>query len=188
MSIPSLQVAFITGRSMPGNLALSPEQQAFLERVTPPGALPVYANFPWESGQAGWQPTGLLRASLNNAREYLNARKPEFTRRYQPVAQALLESAEHTVLLAGSCGLALFNQLALPPPFLDRVSVFAWGPVAHQRPGCRHLLVQGSQDLISRLWLRDVDACIRSGHMGYLSHPELVPLCRNFIAPLICQE
>lgn len=188
MSIPSLQVAFITGRSMPGNLALSPEQQAFLAQVTPPGALPVYANFPWEGGQAGWQPTGLLRASLNNAREYLNARKPEFTRRYQPVAQALLESAEHTVLLAGSCGLALFNQLALPPPFLDRVSVFAWGPVAHQRPDCRHLLVQGRQDLISRLWLRDVDACIRSGHMGYLSHPELVPLCRNFIAPLICQE
>lgn len=188
MSIPLLQVAFITGRSMPGNLALSPVQQAFLEQVIPLGAVPVSANFPWESSLAGWQPTGLLRASLNNAREYLNARKPEFTRCYQPVAQALLESAEHTVLLAGSCGLALFNQLALPPALLERVSVFAWGPVAHQRPGCRHFLVQGSHDLISRLWLRDVDAYIRSGHMGYLSHPELVPLCRSFIAPLICQE
>ncbi|MEN3752535.1 hypothetical protein ABC733_06880 [Mangrovibacter sp. SLW1] len=54
MSIPLLQVAFITGRSMPGNQALSPEQQAFLEQVTPPGALPVSANFPWKTaGQVG---------------------------------------------------------------------------------------------------------------------------------------
>lgn len=102
--------------------------------------------------------------------------------RYQPLALALLERADRTLLLSGSCGLELFNNLHLPAEVLSRVSLFAYGPVARKRPACRHLLVQGHRDAISRLWFPQVDRRIESGHMDYLTRPDLPELCRRFMA------
>lgn len=64
---------------------------------------------------------------------------------------------------------------------LKRVSIFAFGPVARQRPHCQHFLVQGKQDWISRCWFQHVDKRINCGHMDYLEHPQLVSLCNQFI-------
>ncbi|MEG1124991.1 MAG: hypothetical protein RSE62_22980, partial [Citrobacter sp.] len=94
----------------------------------------------------------------------------------------MLASASHTLLLSGSCGLELFNQLHLLPEWLARVSVFAFGPVAGRRPDCHHLLVQGDQDWISRCWFRQADQRIACSHMNYLEQPQLAALCRRFIA------
>lgn len=46
-----------------------------------------------------------------------------FALRYRQQALEMLASASHTLLLSGSCGLELFNQLHLPPEWLARVSV-----------------------------------------------------------------
>ncbi|POP47274.1 hypothetical protein CHU32_04900 [Superficieibacter electus] len=176
----SLQIAFITGRSQPGKTALSPPQRAFINTLSREGEV-VPANFPWVIQRDVWQETPLVQASINNARDYLGSRRPAFVRTYQAAAVALLESAEHTLLLSGSCGLELFNNLQLPNSLMSRVSLFAWGPVAQCRPDCRHLLVQGRQDWISRLWFRKPDVYITCGHMNYLTQPALADLCIRFI-------
>lgn len=175
-----LQIAFITGRSQPGNTALSPSQRAFIDTLSHEGEA-VSANFPWVIQREDWQATPLLRASINNARDYLGSRRPGFARAHRAAAMALLESAEHTLLLSGSCGLELFNNLQLPDALMPRVSLFAWGPVAQRRPDCRHLLVQGHQDWISRLWFREPDVCVTCGHMDYLTQPTVADLCIRFI-------
>lgn len=180
---PSLQIAFITGRSQPDCWLLSPQQSAFLEKLELRLAQPVNVNFPWQDMPARVYPkTGLLRASVNNAREYLRSRQRDFVPRYQPSALRLLERADRTLLLSGSCGLELFNNLHLPAEVLTRISLFAYGPVARRRPACRHLLVQGQRDVISRLWFSQVDVRINGGHMDYLTRPELPELCRQFMA------
>lgn len=176
-----LQIAFITGRSRPDNSALSPAQDAFLQNLLSQQITPVAVNFPWAPSGKGFQSTGILRASLNNAREYLCSRGPSFTARYQKMAINLLGMADHTLLLSGSCGLELFNNLQIPETLMPRVSVFAYGPVARRRPACRHMLVQGGQDRISRLWFTQVDARIPCRHMDYLTRPELAALCRRFL-------
>ena len=183
MTRPDLQIAFITGRSRPDNWSLSPSQQSFLQRVVGRHHA-VAINFPWAPQPANWQATGLIRASLNNSREYLAARRAFFALRYQQQVVEMLMAADHTLLLSGSCGLELFNQLRLPPALLARTSVFAFGPVARRRPDCHHLLVQGQQDWISRCWFRHVDERIDCGHMNYLTHPQLVALCNRFIADI----
>lgn len=142
-------------------------------------------NFPWIPLPEGrYAATPLLRASVNNAREYLGSRRAGFVQHYQSSAVQLIERADHTLLLSGSCGLELFNNLQLPPALMQRVSVFAYGPVARKRPDCRHLLVQGHRDWISRLWFSQSDVQIDCGHMDYLVQPEMVTLCRGFIHSL----
>ncbi|WP_313758889.1 hypothetical protein [Atlantibacter hermannii] len=181
MTAKKLGIAFITGRSRPGNIALSPSQRAFLERVMNGNMMPVAENFPWIPQTESWRDTGLLRASINNARDYLSSRRPDFISRYRNLAITMLDTADHTLLLSGSCGLELFNNLDLPASSLSRVSLFAFGPVARKRPDCHHLLVQGRQDFISRLWFPRVDERLACGHMDYLSQPALVNLCKRFI-------
>lgn len=179
----SLQIAFITGRSLPGNFALSPSQRAFMATLNREGRC-LAVNFPWAMGVDDWRATPILQASWNNACDYLGSRRPAFSQTYQEATRKLLASADHTLLLAGSCGLELFNNLQLPAADLLRVSIFAYGPVARHRPTCRHLLVQGQKDWISRFWFRDVDTHIACTHMNYLAQPALSDLCRRFIRTL----
>ncbi|NTZ51099.1 hypothetical protein [Citrobacter gillenii] len=178
---PDLQIAFITGRSRADNCSLSPAQATFIQQVVGHHQH-VDVNFPWTVQSVPWLATGLLRASVNNAREYLGAQHVSFALRYRQQALEMLASASHTLLLSGSCGLELFNQLHLLPEWLARVSVFAFGPVAGRRPDCHHLLVQGDQDCISRCWFRQADQRIACSHMNYLEQPQLAALCRRFIA------
>lgn len=176
-----LQTAFITGRSRLDNIALSPLQKNFIDSLSGHRVRQVTVNFPWTSRTDTWQATGLMRASVNNILEYLQSRSPTFAGRYRQAAISLIESADHTLLLAGSCGLELFNNLQLPASLMSRVSIFAYGPVARRPPACRHRLVQGHRDVISRFWFPETHEQISCGHMDYLTRPELVGLCRRFI-------
>ncbi len=103
------------------------------------------------------------------------------------MVEALLARADRTLFLAGSCGLELFNNLALPADTLRRVTIFAYGPVARRRPGCACLLVQGRRDWFSRRYFRTVDARVNTGHMDYLANPEVAKLAvetvRRFATP-----
>ena len=177
MSRPPLQVAFLTGQSRPPSAALSPDQVAFL------GALPVPAgcrligrNFPYlevEEGEDRHVPAPLLLASWRNGAQYLLSRRRGWGPRHRPAVEALLAGADHTLFLAGSCGLELFNNLGLPDGTRARVSLFAYGPVARHRPtGCAAcFLVQGRGDLMSRWYFPVVDARVDAGHLDYLTNP-----------------
>lgn len=177
-----LQIAFITGRSDPNNCLLSPIQSAFIQRLAAPGRRLVMHNFPYvDNGQTVYRIQSLPKASYYNAREYLNSRQNGFAARYHSSVYSLLEQAVHTVFLAGSCGLELFNNLKLPTDLLSNVSVFAYGPVARIRPNVQHQLVQGQRDFISKLWFRQADIYVAGGHLDYLSHPEVFAHCEAFI-------
>lgn len=177
----SLQIAMLNGRSKPDCWALSPAQHAFLMQLSGQGRHLVLNNFPYLPSDKPYQPVPLLRASLANAREYLNARTPWFRRRYRPLVQQLLAQAEHTVFVAGSCGLELLSSLRLPAADLQKLSVFAYGPVARTKPACHSLLVQGRADWISRRWFAEADLLVDADHLNYLQQPEVLQHCRQFI-------
>lgn len=186
---PALQVAFLTGQSRPPAAALSPAQTAFLAALPVPAAARVAFNFPYPAiGQARpFTPTPLLVASLRNARQYFASRRSVFSEHYSPAVEALLDCADHTLFLAGSCGLELFNNLGLPVEVLRRVTIFAFGPVARRRPDCACLLVQGRRDWISRGYFHRADVSVEGGHMDYLTDPAVVALAAATVPRLAVQ-
>ena len=173
------QIAFLTGQSHPSRTALSPAQARFLAALPAPVESKVTRNFPYpDQDPAGspFAPASLLMSSLRNTWQYFASRRPPFAMRHRLLVAALLARADRTLLLAGSCGLELFNNLALPFDVLQRVTIFAYGPVARQRPDCACLLVQGRRDWLSRRYFRSVDARVNAGHMDYLADPEVTTL------------
>lgn len=179
---PRWQVAFFTGQSDRRGCALSDVQRAFMTQLDAAHSVPW--NFPYDAATQPFAPTPLLRASLSNATQYWASRTRRFRERHRPAVEAMLDRADRSLLLAGSCGLELFNNLALPRALLDRVVVFAYGPVARRRPDCDAVLVQGRRDLLSRCWFRRVDLTVDAGHMDYLARDEVVSYCRVLLTQL----
>ncbi|MEP7013702.1 MAG: hypothetical protein ABJC13_25555 [Acidobacteriota bacterium] len=180
-----LQIAFLTGQSNPGNAALSPLQQAFLEALPAPAEWKVRTNFPYPDIPQTFQRTPLPTASLHNLSLYLHSRRPEFAATYRPAVLAQIDRAEQTLFLAGSSGLELLVNLHLPPPALARLHVFAYGPVARRLPPCDARFVQG-RDLISRLFFRVGGRSTRIArvdcdHLAYLRHPAVLALCVEYL-------
>lgn len=172
-----MQVVFLTGQSDPARCALSPAQRAFLEALPLAAPDKLALNFPYHSDTLPWRNVSLAAASINNARQYLASRQPEFAARHAPHVQRLLSRAPRTLILAGSAGLELLANLRLPRETLDRVHVFAYGPVARRLPGCACVLVQGRRDWVSRLWFHTVDHRVECTHLDYLESPEVLALC-----------
>lgn len=186
-SLLPIQVAFLTGQSRPPSAALSPVQAAFLAALPVPAAGRWPWNFPYPapgSGEDRHAPAPLLRASLRNGAQYFRSRRRGFAPRHRAAVETLLARAEHTLLLAGSCGLELFNNLGLPAAWLARVSVFAYGPVARRRPGCACFLVQGRGDVLSRWYFPAVDARVDVGHLDYLTDPAVLALASAMVRRL----
>lgn len=176
------QVAFLTGQSDPLNCALSPAQQRFLDNLAAP--VTVDGNFPYAAPTREFRPIPLLRASFNNAHQYLRSRRPEFRDACRPAMEALLARSERTLFLAGSCGLELFNNLHLSHTQLKRCAVFAYGPVARRRPDCDSRLLQGRHDALSRWYFPHVDIRVDAGHMNYLDNDTVLQHCRTWFAHL----
>jgi hypothetical protein len=183
-----LQIAFLTGQSNPACWALSPVQAAFLAQLQRGNRQLHGCNFPYQPESPSHEPVPLLKASVHNSAQYLLSRRPSFSERYQAAVLALLSRHPHTVLLTGSCGLELLNNLRLPPAWLSRVSVFAFGPVARHSPDCRHVLVQGRLDGISRLFFNTVHHLVECGHMDYLQQEAVLALCESFLDQVAASE
>jgi len=181
MSLP-LQVAFITGQSDPGRCALSPAQEAFLDTLPVPAAGRVRRNFPYAADTPPHRKAHVIQASWHNARQYQASRAPAFGDRHRLAVLQLIAGADHTVLLAGSCGLELLANLNLPDPALCRLHVFAYGPVARHRPACETYVVRGRRDWIARAWGRSADLLVDAGHMDYLQNAEVRASCQAFVA------
>jgi len=180
VSLP-LQVAFLTGQSDPRSTALSPEQRAFMAALEVPAHACVDRNFPYDAPPAHHRATPIVTASWHNARQYWMSRYPDFRRRYRADVEHLFAGAERTVVLAGSCGLELLANLDLPAPLVNRVHVFAYGPVARRRPSCHVLSVCGRVDWISKALGPRADVEVACGHLDYLRSPEVLTLCRDFV-------
>jgi hypothetical protein len=176
-----LQIAFLTGQSNAACWALTPVQTAFLARLQRGNRQLHGCNFPYRPESPSYEPVPLLKASVHNSAQYLLSRRQTFSERHQAAVLDLLSRHPHTVLLAGSCGLELFNNLSLSSVWLNRVSVFAFGPVARRRPDCRHVLVQGRHDGISRMFFNSVHHQVDCGHMDYLQQEAVVTLCDCFL-------
>ena len=183
-----LQVMLLTGQSDPTSCALSPVQRAFLDALPLPAADKVPLNFPYADDTAAWRPVWLLLASARHVRQYTASQRPAFVARHRDGLRARLERAERTLILAGSLGLELLINLQLPREALDRLHVFAYGPVARQRLDCDCLLVQGRRDWISRLWFPAVDRRVDCGHMDYLESPEVLALCVDVVRRLAAEN
>lgn len=173
----ALQVVFLTGQSDAARCALSPVQRAFLEALPLPASGKLALNFPYDTDTLPWRNVSLLAASVSNARQYRASRQPDFAARHAPHVSRLLSRAPRTLILAGSAGLELLTNLRLPREALDRVHVFAYGPVARRLPDCPCVLVQGRRDWISRAWFRAVDHRVECTHLDYLESPEVLALC-----------
>jgi hypothetical protein len=174
------QIAFLTGQSDPQGCALSPLQQRFIDALAAP--LAVDRNFPYTAATPPFRRIPLWRASVANAHQYLDSRRLAFRRRHRPAVEALLARRERSLLLAGSCGLEFLVNLQLPRDLLDRLAVFAYGPVARRRPDCDCLLLQGYRDRLSRWYFPRVDLRVDSGHMDYLAQAEVLQHCRDYLA------
>jgi hypothetical protein len=188
MNATAVQVAFLTGQSDAGRCALSPLHRAFLEALPLPASARVTLNFPYDGNTLPWRQVSLIGASIDNARLYLASRRPEFAARHAPQVMRQLARAPRTLILAGSCGLELLANLRLPRESLDRVHVFAYGPVARRLPECACTLVQGRRDLISRWWFRDVDHRVDCTHLDYLQSPEVLTFCVRTLHELTARD
>ena len=186
MTLP-LQVAFLTGQSDPGRCARSPQQRAFLDAVPVPEAARVPTNFPYDPQTPPYRDVPLATASWHNTRQYLRSRSARFADERRPSVVRMLARAEHTVILAGSCGLELLANLQLPSAALVRVHVFAYGPVARKRPACDVVVVCGRGDWLARRRRVQVDHEVSCGHMSYLQHPDVLALCRAFVTRVAAQ-
>lgn len=181
--------AFLTGQSVPGCTGLSAAQRDFQRRSILPAGKWLGWNFPYHETYPFPASVPLLRASLNNTWQYWRSRFPSFGQRHREEIVARFARYDTVILLAGSCGLELLNNLALPAETLQRIHLFAYGPVSRRPPAtASSRLLQGETDGLSRLCHRQVDHRIRCGHMDYLAAPETLAhfnaYCRGILPGL----
>ncbi|GEP44351.1 hypothetical protein [Brevifollis gellanilyticus] len=172
---------FITGHSVPGCTGLSREQVDFQRRSEIPPECWLPHNFPWHETFPFPEPFRLLSASVNNVRHYLRSRKAVFAEQHREAVTQLLTPYDAVLLLAGSCGLELFNNLELPNELRGKIHIFAYGPVSRRLPkAASHLLVQGRHDWLSRFYHPRADHRYPCPHMGYLEAPETRRLLNEY--------
>lgn len=184
----SIQVCFLTGRSDPGNTALSPAQLAFLRALPLADDERVEANFPYDVPTGQWRRTPLPLASVRNGWDHFGSRHPRFAERHADEVRERFARADRTLVLAGSCGLELLANLRLGSDVLSRVQVLAYGPVARRAPEVDLEVVVGDRDALARPWARRADHVIASGHLDYLSAPGFGPIAEGALARVLAAD
>jgi len=170
----SKAIFFMTGMSNYGNTTLSPIQQNFLNNLSiSDDVQKIFLNFPYMYSDM-WKPTNILMASVSNTYQYLQA-KYMIKENYKKSCLSLFTQYEEIFILAGSCGLEIFNSLKLDESLSTKINIFAYGAVAGRIPKIKNIwLIKGSKDLLA---MKQYDLLIQCGHMNYLEQPEL----KNFI-------
>jgi hypothetical protein len=127
----------------------------------------------------------LLLASWRHALLFAAIRRRGFRARHRRAVIEQLAQAERTLVLAGSIGLDILGRLDLPPQVLDRLTVFAFGPVSTRPPGCAIFTVVSRRDGLARPWLGRADAIVDCGHLDYLEDADVAARCREVVARLL---
>lgn len=186
MSRPNYTAAYMTGHSIPGCAGLSFSQRQFQAQSPIPIELWQAWNFPYHPTEAFPESYPLLAASWNNLMHFLTAQRRCFPRLYRDAVVECFSEYRKIILIAYSCGFELLRQLDLPPNLLSRIHVFACGPVSFGRPLVASLcIVQGKQDIFSRLFHRRVDYRCACGHLNYLESAETMRHFQAFCAEVL---
>ena len=177
--------AFLTGHSVRGCTGLSSLQLDFQRRTSLPLEQWLPYNFPYVATHPFPEATGLLAASFNNGWHFWSSRFKAFGRRYRAPVTAAFGGADRVLLVAGSCGLELLDNLGLEPEVLARLHVLALGPVSRRLPAvARCHRVQGRWDRLSAWYHPQVEQVIPGGHLDYLARPEVLAAFEHMLADL----
>lgn len=181
MSIPSHTVAFITGHSVRGCTGLSLEQRRFQQISDIPLNRWQDCNYPYRQTFSFPEPFNVITGSCNNVGQFLLSRRAAFRQRHADAVAAVFARYDAVILIAGSCGTEILNNLELPADIRSRLHVFAYGPVSRRLPDTASLFVlQGRKDWLSRLFHPHADQRIDCSHMDYLRSPETLSLFNRF--------
>lgn len=181
----SLQIMFVTGQSDPRSCALSDTQADFLAALPVPEHAKVGLNFPYDATMLPYRPVPLPLASWRHVLLFAAIRRRGFRARHRRGVVEQLERADRTLVLAGSIGLDILGRLDLPPHVLDRLTVFAVGPVSTRPPHCALFVVVSRRDRLARRWLGRADLIVDCGHLDYLEDASVALHCREVVARLM---
>jgi hypothetical protein len=181
--------AFMTGQSVRGCAGLSTIQREFQRQSVVPVGQWLPWNFPYRETDPFPERVPIVSASINNIICYATARLPAFRQRYSEAVARQFAPYDTVIVVAGSCGVELLNNLSLPAEILRRIHVFAFGPVSRKPPvGASAVVVQGRWDLISRAFHRHADHRYPCAHMEYLAVPETRRLFDEFCERVLSTE
>lgn len=176
-----MKIAFITGLSDLGNNSLSPEQTSFLKSLQTHEENKIYCNFPYTETKKHYKKTNIILASFSNSLQYFLSRTKLLDKNTEQLKKMLKEN-DKVLLLSGSCGLELLNNMKFSKEEKQKLHIIAYGAVARKIPDFVYLtLVQGDKDWIARLWIHVYDIKIKANHMNYLQSNELVNFVNNYI-------
>jgi hypothetical protein len=181
------KIAFLTGLSNPQSCTLSKIQKQFMAALELPEIYKLYLNFPYiPSGGEEREPP--WKASLHNSLQFLTITSLRALIHTHLVH--LANTTEHLILITGSCGLEILNAGLNDEVTKKILHVYALGPVAQQNPDdsiqypCT--LIQGSSDLISKLFFRNVAIQPSDvNHMNYLESKEVFEFINNHSQQLL---
>lgn len=168
-------IFFMTGMSNYGNNSLSFQQEIFLKNLLlPENVEKIYINFPYTEAKERWRHTNIFIASISNMFQYFKAKFPA-EEKHKKVFLELLNKYDEIFILAGSCGLEIFNSLNLDGKLAKKINIFSYGGVASKIPKVKNVfLIRGSKDFLA---IRKYDIIINCGHMNYLTQLAV----KNFI-------
>nr|MDU9046806.1 hypothetical protein [Candidatus Electrothrix aestuarii] len=179
MGTAGLGAIFLTGQSDKRSCSLIPAQEQTAEALRKLG-LDVYPlNFPYQEQMAPYQKVPIIRASIANLHMYLQSRQEEFASKHRPQFCERISQHTFTLVLAGSCGLEIINNLCLSDEIKKKLHIFAYGPVARKQPDISCTLVQGRRDWLSKYFFSQVDLIVDCGHMDYLQSPEVLRVLKE---------
>jgi len=179
VSVTRTRLLWLSGRSDPSSVALSPAQRSLLQgcQDTYPDLDVVPCNFPYR-GDSSWRGVPLPLAALRNGAQFLAAAWPAQRRQAEVVWRTVCSDARRVLVLTGSCGAELLRTVEGATPPDVAVSALALGPVAWRAPQSLSLAVVGDRDRIAAAFVRRwrvpyLTEVAGVGHMDYLETAEV---------------
>ena len=183
-----IKIAIVTGLSDPRCCELSPVQLQFLGEMPAPDAWKVRRNFPFVQTDQTFRPVKIVSASFANVRQFAISHTSGYRRQAAVHWKAILESTDQLLLITGSCGAELLNTIATVDVKKAKIEVLALGPVSMRRPSQDVTTVQGSRDLVSKLFFPRVDHRVPSaGHMDYWYNDDVKEIARFWLSSKISE-
>jgi hypothetical protein len=183
------KIAIFSGLSDPSTCALSKAQRDFLDALEAPASTKVFRNFPWIDAEEVRAEPPLLRASWQNVRQYLGAKKPTFVTQARRHWRALRESTDTRLILALSCGLEILRHLLDEHDDPATLTILALGPVTRAWPVFPCTLLYGSRDPIARMFSPQRSANLTSrvitipavGHLDYFRSADVLRIANELL-------
>ncbi len=188
MTSAPTRLVWLSGRSDPTSVALSPAQRALLQRCSSvsPELDIVTSNFPYH-GEQHWRAVPLPLAAWRNGAQFLTARWPKKAAHARMAWRAMCAGASRVLVITGSCGAELLRTIEPATPAGVTVASLGLGPVAWSAPRSLTLAVLGSKDRIARpfvaAWRSPRTVSIQGvGHMDYLDSADVQKCVEQWIA------